>query len=490
MRLFIKLLIILIFLPLNCYAVDLPPDLKDYLLKNFPGIVFKIDNSFAIGGNSYIPLVPKVTRSTEEIELVHVISKGATPILFWFSNDWVFVKLNKLSDGTQTIINLDEIPSQYKERFLKTKFPNDLVIPKGLFVKEELKDLAGDLPIKIIGVELKEEKRRNGEGEKEKLVKEKNIEKIANVVQKSGGEQSTRKGILYLTSPDTGKIVYLNLSNISMVNHIQTMGAPFEIAFENTNKSIFVTDFAKDLFYEVKSLQPSISRTFELSSMSSPRDINISSDGSLAFLVESVANDFAVYNINEGMIFVKTKLPTNPTNFAIIKQANLIVVSCPSINTIVFLNATDFSISNQIMIDGGPEKVITDSTGNHLYVANRNNNSVSIIDVQNKKVLNTIQVGEAPTSLALDLSGKTLYVGNGKSSTISIINLETSLVTDTINLPVETQFPGDIEITQDGKWLIVTSETTNTISIIDLALKKIDVKLDVGATTHAALVVE
>ncbi len=86
--------------------------------------------------------------------------------------------------------------------------------------------------------------------------------------------------------------------------------------------------------------------------------------------------------------------------------------------------------------------------------------------------------------------GKSIYVGNGKSNNINIVSTETNLVTDTISLPIETQFPGDIKITSDGSWLIVTSETTNVISIIDLNLKKVVLKLDVGATTHGAFILD
>ena len=80
-------------------------------------------------------------------------------------------------------------------------------------------------------------------------------------------------------------------------------------------------------------------------------------------------------------------------------------------------------------------------------------------------------------------------VGNGKSSSISIIDLISKKTTGTIKLPIETQFPGDIKITSDGMWLIVTSETTNKISIIDLKTNEIALKLDVDATTHSAYVI-
>ena len=56
-------------------------------------------------------------------------------------------------------------------------------------------------------------------------------------------------GILYLTSPDTGEIIYVDLNDLSMINHIQTTGAPWEITSDKTNMILLVTDFAKDKIY-------------------------------------------------------------------------------------------------------------------------------------------------------------------------------------------------------------------------------------------------
>ena len=481
------LMLITFILSQEAFAVDMPSDLKTFLQTKFPGITFKIDNSFVINNETYLPLTSLVkaslkgTSTTKKIEIVYVVPDKMLPKLFWFSNEWIFVKLIKHKDGTQTILDLKDIPTLYRERFLKTKFPGDLVIPKGLTIKEELTSLIGELPIKIIKKEPESKKQ------------EKAAEAVNPKPQPSALPAQPLllpSGILYLTSPDTGKIVFVELNDLSMIQYIQIMGAPWEISFDKINKLVFVTDFAKDQIHELKLQETSVFKSIELPSMSSPREIKLSDDGSLAYVLESLANDFAVYKTSDAQAFTKTKLPPNPANFANLKEANLIAITCSSTNRLVFLNATDFSRANQIMIDGNPEKVISDPIHKVFYTANRNGNTISVVDGNTKSVKKIIKVGETPTSLALDPGSKWLYVGNGKSNSISIINLEEGTVKDTIPLGAETQFPGDIELTKDSNYLIVTSETTNTISIIDLALKKVAIRQDVGATTHAALLID
>ena len=463
MKKFLILLFILLFLCIKADCTELPKDLKTFLKSKYPNIVFKIDNSFTIGNDLFLPLMPPITKQTKKIDIVYFIPdkiNKTAPKLLLLSNDWIFVKVIKETGGSQTIIDLTEISEKYKEQFLKTRFPNDLVVPKEFAVKEELSGLVGEeLPIKI---------------------KKQENKVSANLAPINSD------GILYLTSPDTGKVVYLNLNDLSMVFSVQTNGAPWEIAFDKTNKILFVSDFAKDQILELQPLDTSILTSVQLVSMSSPRDIEVSEDGSVIYVLESLGNDLGIYKANETKPFIKTKLPTNPTNFSLIKEAALIAVTCPSINRLVLIDLNNFSIINQIMIEGGPEKVIASTNGKTLYITNRNENTVSVFDINSKKLTGTIQVGEIPTSLVLHSNGKLLYVSNGKSNTISIINLETNQVTDTITLPIETQFPGDIKLTPNENYLIVTSETTNTISIVNLALKKVAVKLDVGATTHAA----
>lgn len=462
------MLILMLFLSPQAYSEEIPDKLKTFLKNKFPGISFKIDNSFVINNETFLPLLPQTARTAEKIEIVHVIpDKSSTPKLFWFSNDWVFVKLIKQNDGTRTIIDLKEIPEQYKERFLKSKFPSDIVVPKDFFVKQELASLVGELPVLI---------RQDGKSESQPSGEQKQMD-----IQ--------MKGLLYLTSPDTGKIIYLNLGDLSMIYSIQTMGAPWDIAFDKGNKIFFITDFAKDQIYELKLMESSILKSFQLPVMSSPVDIELSGDGSLAFILDSLTSDFSVYKAADSQLFLKTKLPPNPTSFSVLKDVKLIAIACPNTNNLVFLHSDDFSPVGKIPVNDGPEKVISDPLRNLFYVSSRNGNTVSIIDPKSKNMKKTIEVGETPNSLALAPDSRYLYVSNAKSGSISVIDLENETVADTINLPIETQFPGDIKITSDGRWLIVTSETTSTISVIDLNLKKVALKLDVGATTHGAYIV-
>lgn len=453
-------ILLLILLSTSASATELSSTTKEVLKKRFSSVSYKIDNSFTVDNKvTYLPLIAQESNTSEKITIVSTIEDPANknlPNLIQLSNGWFFAKLIKQKDGSFSIIALKDTPESMRNSFLNTRFPKDLVIPKGFVLKEDLSILANGLQIKF----------------------EKDPNPLSSL---------HLSGYLYLTSPDTGKIVYLDLSDSSMIYKIQTKGAPWDISFDKVNKLFYVSDFAKDLIYTLKPLQSSIHNTLKLSTMSSPVDIDLSEDGSLIYILESLTNKFTVYKTAESKVLFSVMVAPNPAGFSIIKDLDLIAISCPSLNSLDFLSSNDFSIKNQLTLEeGNPQKLIYNPANNFLYIANRTGNSITILDLVNKKVKNTIPVGETPTALVFDSSYKSLFVANAKSNTISIIDLENEIVTDTIALPVETQFPSDIKITPDNKWLFVTSETTNVISIIDLSLKQVVVKLDVGATTHAA----
>jgi YVTN family beta-propeller protein len=299
-------------------------------------------------------------------------------------------------------------------------------------------------------------------------------------------------GVLFLTSPDTGKIIYVDLMDLSMVYNTPTKGAPFEIV--SNNETLYIPDFAKDKIYELMAFNTLINTSilkfneFPLPAMSNP--VLVKFLGDKMYVLNSLSNDISIFLLPTKKYLYSANLLPTPTAFTFLKKINQLAITCPTTNTLVLLNDNNFSKRKDIKIEGGPEKIVSSMDGEHAYITLRNKKAVLKFNYLLGKGIKEIPVGDTPVSLLESYDGKYLYVANGKSNTISIVDLNRGEVIDTINLPIETQFPGQIALTRDGKWLIVPSETTNTISFIDLNSKSIAVKLDVGATTHGSYIID
>src|SRR5918996_3012973 len=78
-------------------------------------------------------------------------------------------------------------------------------------------------------------------------------------------------------------------------------------------------------------------------------------------------------------------------------------------------------------------------------------------------------------------AGPKAYIGNFKDNTISVIDLELKRVTATIPIPPG---PHGMVITPDNRWVYVASDGTSTVSVIDTATDKLVENIEVGKNPH------
>lgn len=477
----------LFFCTLSISAKDISSDFKKYLETEYPDIVFKIDNSFTFNGSTYLPLYPNSEVKTEALKTDAIIPDKKDPKLFLFSNGLGYARLIKNPDQTTTIITKSEVPKEYKERFSGLSLPSDLVVPRGFKTKDKF-ITSKITSLKSPSTTKKGEKKIREIIDNAKVTIEQAKTKTKKDFKQSKNkpnDKSTLKGTLYLTSPGSGEIINLDLQDTSIINRVKTKGLPYEISSDS--KELFITNLAKNEIYKLSTIKGSSPTTLKLPAMTKPKDIKTSSDGSIYYILDSNGNKLLVFN-NLGELMEEVDIPVSSSYFSILKEKDLIAITCQSLNKIVFLNLNSFEKIGEVKISGGPAKIISDSS--YFYVAKRNENKISIINPITKKEMESIEVGRAPTSLILHPKKNWIYIGNGKSDTISVVDLDNKKLINEIKLPACTQFPSNLVITSNGNWLISTSESTSKITIFDLSTNKPVKKVDVGTTTHSAYIIE
>ncbi len=122
-----------------------------------------------------------------------------------------------------------------------------------------------------------------------------------------------------------------------------------------------------------------------------------------------------------------------------------------------------------------------------LVVANQQGASATILDASNLKTLATVTVGVGPHEVAISPDGRWGAVTNYgnrevNGNTISVIDLAavTPTVVRTIDLG-EYHRPHGAAFIQDGRKLVVTSETSQRLVIVDFASGKVDTALATNA---------
>src|SRR5215217_1267021 len=99
------------------------------------------------------------------------------------------------------------------------------------------------------------------------------------------------------------------------------------------------------------------------------------------------------------------------------------------------------------------------------YVSNEKSNTISVVDTDKFTVVKTIKVGQRPRGIELTRDGKFILVAVGDDDTIQMIDTTTHEIAD--KLP---SGPDPELFVQDaaGKILYVANENDNTVTIIDL----------------------
>src|SRR5881227_3345207 len=99
------------------------------------------------------------------------------------------------------------------------------------------------------------------------------------------------------------------------------------------------------------------------------------------------------------------------------------------------------------------------------YVSNEKSNTVSVIDIDKFQVVKTIKVGQRPRGIELTKDGKFILVAVGDDDTIQMIDAKTHEVVATLPSGPDPEL-----FSQDptGKILYVANENDNTVTIIDM----------------------
>lgn len=117
-----------------------------------------------------------------------------------------------------------------------------------------------------------------------------------------------------------------------------------------------------------------------------------------------------------------------------------------------------------------PEQFALHPNNRHLYSSNEDDAIMTVVDVKTKEVLAQIEVGVEPEGMAVSPDGKWAINTTETSNMLHWIDTETMEVAD--NTMVD-QRPRHVEFTHDGSHLWASSEIGGTVTVVDVASRKI-----------------
>jgi DNA-binding beta-propeller fold protein YncE len=388
------------------FSATIPDDIQQYISNDFPKTNFRFDGLVILPDNTiYLPLFPAQIINPDTIEIKETIPASAKlsskPNIIIFNNDFVLLKVMTDTKGNRTIYKMANPPLEVRTGLL----PQDLLVPKGLVIPENLKSIIGNLLIPTIddpGIRIERTK---------PIVTQLNGSTLKTLAQ----IPALKNKNFYVSSPYSKNIQVLNLGAKTPEYSLKQNNVPISMKAYN-NEFLLVTAYDK----------PSVD-------------------------VISLADDQIIKQI-----FTKTQ----PDEILIDKNKNIAYISSSLDSSIYMLNLETMTLSKQIKITGMCEKLTLSDDGTKLFYYDKRTRDIWAIELDNNYLLK--EIGKFPNVSKILYANNKIYVTSRTKNRLAIIDY------DTIGLMSETEIcEKPIDMIEFHNRIYILGAGDNSIQILD-----------------------
>lgn len=445
MRKIILTLLILFALP--AYAAKVPDNVKNYVNNEFPGTNFRFDGVIILPDNTiYLPLFPAKIIEPDTMEITSTVPEGKKlsdkPDVVIFNSDFVLLKVLNEPEGKKTVAKLSSIPQEVRSGLL----PQDMLVPKGLVIPDNLKGIIGNLEISTVqdpGLRVESVKPVLGSSVadiaqlKDKAFYistcySKNIRVINTgnqeytLVQKNIpiSVQGYNDKFLLVTSYEKSSLDVISLQDDRVIKQIPFKTQPYEIIVDTAGKQAYVSSAEDSSIYVVNLETMTLSKQIKISGMC--EKLTLSDDGTKIFYFDKNSRDIWAIELN---------------NNYLLKD----IGKFPNVSKIAYAN-------------------------NKIYITSRTKNHLAIIDYDTVGLIAEVEIAEKPVDMAV--YGGNLFILGAAQNEIQVLNTATDAVTDTIYLNTN-GFSTKIYPVEGTGLALVTDTKASLYTVFDLVNKKV-----------------
>jgi YVTN family beta-propeller protein len=149
-------------------------------------------------------------------------------------------------------------------------------------------------------------------------------------------------------------------------------------------------------------------------------------------------------------------------------------------------NQVDWTLTTS---QDGTHMLVVTGDGKTIFTANIESNTVtSLVRELHRDVWRTVQiaVGKGPEGIDLSPDGKEVWAANSGDGTVSIIDVASKKVTQTID--VHTKRSNRLKFTPDGRLVLISDLGTGELVIVDTATRKEVKRLKLGTSVEGILI--
>ena len=452
-NLLLLLLISLVFTS-PALATKLPDGVVNYIKKESPNASIRFDGLVTLHDSTiYLPVLPAKFNKDAVQKVVTTYPANKTlsqkPDVILFDSNFALLKVIKGTNDKYSFTDPSNIPYIVKTGVL----PQDLLVPPGLIMPDELNVMMGDLNIPLTS------------------------SKINNFLVDKPKGVPVRISSFAPNSAMASKHLLITSLNSNTINVVpaNTTAAKYTIDLEGLQRFVEPVDNDKYLLIatsgkttiDVADIKLAVlAKKIDLAA--EPSEILINHDKTRAYVAVSDDEAIFVIDLKTMSVVEKIKVKGYPKNIAFEEKYQYIAYIDKSTGDIYTLNVNSENYENKFAAKSSNLSKIL-PVNNLIFALSRTQNELQIVDTRLQDYIYAQKVGDKPTDMLL--YNKKLYVLSANNE-ISIFSLADYNLSNVVNVNA-TGFSKQLFKVPDSNIALITNVSDKKYFVFDLDSEKV-----------------
>jgi len=436
---------LLFALNLPAFSTQMPSDLYDYIKQNLKGAKQRFDSVIMLpDGVMYVPLYPAKKEKVEKIEITYTYPESLKklnqrPEVVIFNNNFVLLKVFKDKSGNYTITKNDQLPVKVKLGVM----PQDMLVPPGLMIPENLRLILGDLVVPS-----PEEVSLKVPQNEDKPIRYAPIAELKN-----------KK--IYAISPASNYLLAIDSTSSTGLYELKLNAAPLKI-LSSSSLGYTALIYYNQKFIDILDLKNE--RIIAQIQTEAPlEDMSMDSENNIVYLSAPSINTIYVVDLNALKLVRKIKVTTNPEKLFSSADGKSLVYSDKYSGDFFLLNLAGEYVSSFVV--NAPNTFCAFLKDEDLYTLSRAHSYLSKIDPFAKLLKGEIEVGKKPTDM-LYYNDK-IFILSAQEGLVSIFDITQGKIVKIVKIDNK-GFYTKITRVPNGKYAVITGYNDAKLIVMDL----------------------
>lgn len=282
----------------------------------------------------------------------------------------------------------------------------------------------------------------------------------------------------YITHGGANHVSVIDVATNSLLTNIPIGEETQGVAVTPDGSRAYVSALNSFNVYVIDGATLSVTGSYTLSDYI--QGLAVSPNGKFLFAMHNNSNFITLIKTANGKM--KTKeiggVLSKPTCGVVSPSGRKLYVTLLSEDKVVELDIKTLAILNEMPTGDGPTQLDISPDGNSLYVTSNSDDMITKYDLLTHTVEWNASVGDTPFGVAVMPDHSAVYVANFLGNSVSVVNPADSA--NVVNTIPGVNFAVGVGITPDGEKALVTSTSTGSVMVIDIASSTIIATIPTG----------